>query len=269
MFKKSIIIVLVLLLVSQSTLGFGKNMLGFIPDKEGVKQMYITGDLFHEKEGVVYVSTGDLAAALGYEPTYYKDSNVIIARKPGDYLIFFGTLSYWYRVDDKFESSEKPFNIGEKIYLPLESLSRLFPDLDFKIDLDQRLIQLPQEMAENLKPVGITESEIHNLSKLVFLEARDGSVIKKIAVANVVMNRMNSKRFPNSVDGVIFQRGQFPPAYYRSFKTLVPRQRAREAVVRAINGEMHAPECLFFNMVPFRGKEKDFFKNIEGDYFYK
>ena len=34
----------------------------------------------------------------------------------------------------------------------------------------------------------------------------------KIAVGNVVLNRVNDPRFPNTVYGVVFQRNQFTPA---------------------------------------------------------
>jgi len=45
----------------------------------------------------------------------------------------------------------------------------------------------------------------------------------KLAVANVVLNRVKSPSFPNTVYDVIFQKGQFPPAYKSGFKELVPR----------------------------------------------
>lgn len=47
------------------------------------------------------------------------------------------------------------------------------------------------------------------LSSVVHYEARGESLAGKIAVASVVMNRVEHKRFPNRVCAVVKQRGQF------------------------------------------------------------
>lgn len=107
------------------------------------------------------------------------------------------------------------------------------------------------------------------LARIATIEAMDGSVLKKLAVVNVVLNRVKSDRFPNTPYEVIFQKGQFPPAHRKSFQTLIPSAEAVEAVERALRGENNVDECLFFNMVKFKSKSDDeLFGNIEGDYFY-
>lgn len=47
------------------------------------------------------------------------------------------------------------------------------------------------------------------LSSVVHYEARGESLAGKIAVASVVMNRVEHKKFPNHVCDVVKQRGQF------------------------------------------------------------
>lgn len=51
--------------------------------------------------------------------------------------------------------------------------------------------------------------EIRALATAIHHEARGESLAGKKAVANVIMNRVKHKEFPNTVNGVISQRGQF------------------------------------------------------------
>ena len=61
------------------------------------------------------------------------------------------------------------------------------------------------------KGVSATAQEIMYLACIVFAEAGGESYSGKLAVANVVLNRKKSSRYPNSIYGVISQRGQFGP----------------------------------------------------------
>ncbi len=63
-----------------------------------------------------------------------------------------------------------------------------------------------------------TKSELRLLSALVFCEAQGESYNGKLAVAIVVMNRVRSSRYPDTVKNVIYQRYQFSPARNGSLK---------------------------------------------------
>lgn len=54
-----------------------------------------------------------------------------------------------------------------------------------------------------------SESEVYLLARLVHGEARGESYTGKVAVAAVVLNRVRSAAFPNTISGVIFQSGAF------------------------------------------------------------
>lgn len=56
-----------------------------------------------------------------------------------------------------------------------------------------------------------TESELRYMTSIIYCEARGESYAGQKAVGIVVMNRKKSEQFPNSVKGVIYQRGQFSP----------------------------------------------------------
>jgi spore germination cell wall hydrolase CwlJ-like protein len=70
--------------------------------------------------------------------------------------------------------------------------------------------QAPQWVNNLAAHEGIDQhSELACLSLAVYYEARGESHRGKMAVAEVVMNRTRSKRFPSTICEVLFQRGQF------------------------------------------------------------
>lgn len=59
--------------------------------------------------------------------------------------------------------------------------------------------------------IKITAAERDLLERLVEAEASGEPYEGKLAVATVVINRLNSKQFPNTIKGVIYQKNQFSP----------------------------------------------------------
>jgi spore germination cell wall hydrolase CwlJ-like protein len=53
------------------------------------------------------------------------------------------------------------------------------------------------------------QQKVRCLSEAVYHEARGESYRGQLAVAQTVLNRVKSRQFPNTVCGVVFQRGQF------------------------------------------------------------
>src|SRR5690606_23546038 len=53
--------------------------------------------------------------------------------------------------------------------------------------------------------------DLYLLAQIIHAEAKGESYEGKLAVGNVIHNRVKSKQFPNSIRGVIFQKGQFQP----------------------------------------------------------
>lgn len=63
--------------------------------------------------------------------------------------------------------------------------------------------------ANTTKPSSISNSDLYLLSCCVYGEARGESYTGKVAVAAVILNRVASSKFPNSISGVIYQAGAF------------------------------------------------------------
>jgi len=81
----------------------------------------------------------------------------------------------------------------------------------------------------------IRDSDLDLLARVVSAEARGESRRGQVAVANVVLNRVNSTRFPNSIHDVIFQSGQFCSVSNGSIN-LEPTEKAKESAWLALMG---------------------------------
>lgn len=82
-----------------------------------------------------------------------------------------------------------------------------------------------KEAQENLNNVTITPAEGDEalLAAIIECEAGSESYEGKLAVGSVVMNRVASSYFPNTVVGVIYQSGQFSPVASGRYATVLAR----------------------------------------------
>ena len=78
-------------------------------------------------------------------------------------------------------------------------------------------------------------SNLNLLSRLVYGEARGEPYSGQVAVAAVVLNRVKSSSFPNTVSGVIYQGGAFDVVSDGQIN-LTPDSTAKKAAQDAING---------------------------------
>lgn len=78
-------------------------------------------------------------------------------------------------------------------------------------------------------------SNLNLLSRLVYGEARGEPYSGQVAVAAVVLNRVKSSSFPNTVSGVIYQSGAFDVVSDGQIN-LTPDSTAKKAAQDAING---------------------------------
>ena len=78
-------------------------------------------------------------------------------------------------------------------------------------------------------------SNVNLLAKLIYGEARGEPYAGQVAVGAVVMNRVKSSSFPNSISGVIYQSGAFDVVSDGQIN-LTPDATAKKAAQDAING---------------------------------
>lgn len=107
-----------------------------------------------------------------------------------------------------------------------------------------------KEAATNTYKIRLKASDRKILERLVQAEAGNQDIEGKMLVANVVINRYNSSRFPDSIRGVIFQHSgksyQFSPAKSGSIYTVKVTSKTKEAVERVLQGEDISKGALFF-----------------------
>ena len=84
-------------------------------------------------------------------------------------------------------------------------------------------------------PGGYSQNDIQLMANAVYGESRGEPYTGQVAVAAVILNRVESASFPNTVSGVIFEPGAFT-AVADGQIWLTPNERAKEAVMDAING---------------------------------
>ena len=100
---------------------------------------------------------------------------------------------------------------------------------------------------------GITEEDLYLLANIIYCEAGCEPYIGKVAVGNVVMNRVKSNRQPNTIQGVVYAKGQFSPVRNGSLDRALRRSSADEscyqAALEALSGAKPVGDKLFFRRV--------------------
>lgn len=94
-------------------------------------------------------------------------------------------------------------------------------------------------------PNGFSQNDIQLMANAVYGEARGESYEGQVAVAAVILNRVNSATFPSTVSGVIFEPRAFT-AVADGQIWLTPNDRAKDAVVDAINGWDPTGEAIYY-----------------------
>ena len=89
------------------------------------------------------------------------------------------------------------------------------------------------------------ESELSILARLVSGEARGEPYIGQVAVAAVVLNRVRSDEFPDTVSAVIFQPGAFDAVWDGQFD-MTPTDSALRAARDAMNGWDPTGGCTYY-----------------------
>lgn len=91
----------------------------------------------------------------------------------------------------------------------------------------------------------VSNSDLNLLARAVYGEARGEPYTGQVAVAAVILNRVRSSKFPNSVSGVIYQAGAFT-AVSDGQINLTPNTTAYNAARDALNGWDPTNGCLYY-----------------------
>ena len=97
--------------------------------------------------------------------------------------------------------------------------------------------------------VSYTEEDVILLAALIECEAGSSNYEALLAVGAVVVNRMKHRNFPDTVYGIIYQDGQFPPATDGKMDKILKRgtkDKCETAARDALNGKTNVEDCISF-----------------------
>ncbi|RYG73625.1 spore cortex-lytic enzyme [Lentibacillus lipolyticus] len=94
-------------------------------------------------------------------------------------------------------------------------------------------------------PQGYSQNDIQLMANAVHGESRGEPYVGQVAVAAVILNRVESPTFPNTVSGVIFEPRAFT-AVADGQIWLEPNETSRKAVLDAINGWDPSGNALYY-----------------------
>ena len=90
-----------------------------------------------------------------------------------------------------------------------------------------------------------TSSDLYLLAKCIYSEARGESYTGPVAVGAVILNRVASSKFPNTISGVIYQKNAFT-AVSDGQINLEPDKTAMNAASDAMNGWDPTYGCIYY-----------------------
>lgn len=106
---------------------------------------------------------------------------------------------------------------------------------------------------EALNAANVSEEDLELLASIIYCEAKGEPYIGKVAVGNVVLNRVKSSRYPDTIKGVIYAKGQFSPVKNGSMAKALKNDSADascyQAALEALAGSAPVGEKTSFRRV--------------------
>jgi len=141
--------------------------------------------------------------------------------------------------------------------------------LEAKLAEEIRIAELARKSAwTDVSHIRFAEGDRYLLANIIFCEAGAEPYDGKVAVGAVVINRVRSEVFPNTVVGVIYQSHQFTPVSTGRLALALAENRATEDCYRAadeaMKGYTNVGNCVYFR-TPIPGLSGI---NIGGHVFY-
>ena len=156
--------------------------------------------------------------------------------------------------DNENSTPETPVSVmiteDNRLNLVMDSFNTVrFTDVEIPQEEETETeVSEEQEAAAPSYVIPCTDEDYNNFLKIVEAEATGGDIMSKIMVADVIINRVRSSRFPNTITEVIFQGNgeQFQPVADGRFYSVYVTNETVEAVQRALYGEDYSMGALFF-----------------------
>ena len=147
-----------------------------------------------------------------------------------------------------FFTVERIMNIGDRLYVPIRPIAAsLGIAVEWNASLRRVILTSHKEAFINGKSY-YNSDDLYWLARIISAEAKGESLRGKIAVGNVVLNRVRSSSYPNTIYGVIFDKKggtQFSPVSYGTIYQ-TPTEESVIAAKICLEGYSLSDRILFF-----------------------
>lgn len=163
--------------------------------------------------------------------------------------------------------------LNNGVAAPVRMLAKVF-NLGVAYDNELQSIQLTRSQTSGayIQPGDsyYDEDTLYWLSRIISAESGNQILEGKIAVGNVVLNRVNSPLFPDTIYDVLYQKNQFSPAGNGTLKK-TPNSDSVLAAKLVMDGTQIVPNALFFSragMSCYASKNRPYITTIGAHAFY-
>ena len=244
-------------------------------------KVYIDGEEFtggiQVKNQTTYVDIKKFVTCMypSAYTNYVKESEILYVKSGQLYLMCENNSNYII-ANERYLYHEMPVYVENSVmYAPIMQLYRAF---DAKIKWSDSIGGFYITRGSGVIESGSSyyrDDEIYWLSRIINAEAQGEELVGKIAVGNVVLNRVNSDQFPNTIYGVIFDNKygvQFTP----TTNGMINKKPIAESVIAAkicLEYYTVSSDILYFvnpQISPnsWASKNRPFFKKIGNHEFY-
>ena len=155
---------------------------------------------------------------------------------------------------DEIQAAEKA---AEEYEAEMKKLEKNLDYLKKKLAEEIALAQAAANAKwRDISDVTFAEGDLYLLANLIYCEAGGEPYQGQVAVGAVVINRVRSEKFPDTVTGVIYQKRQFSPAGSGRLALALAQNKATkscyQAAQEAMAGITNVGDCLFFR-TPIEG----------------
>lgn len=234
-------------------------------DKKAIfnDQIYYMDSPLMLKDGITYAPIRFIAEAFYHNVSWDKENNTIYISEKATYIV---------KEEDTLASISSQLNIPIENLIAWNNLSSEEVSPNMKLKLEPVTITAIDEIRTNAV-ISYKDTELDLLAKIVFTEARDEPYEGYLAVAAVVINRVESPNFPDTIYDVIYQPGQFYPVKSGKINEVVPDENSYKAAKEALLGADPVNGALYFYNPRISGSglfsNKEFIKTIGNHNFYK
>lgn len=148
------------------------------------------------------------------------------------------------------EASEAAQNEIEEVQAA-EEAARIEAEAQAKAAAEEAAqLEAEAQAALAAQTAAISAEELKLLANIIYCEAGSESYVGKVAVGNVIMNRVKSASQPNTITEVVYAKGQFSPVRNGSLQRALSSDKADaacyQAAIEALAGAQPVGGKLFF-----------------------